>query len=240
MKCLRFTLKGKTAFFKQPEVNTFYYFSYGQVHKVALLGMFGAILGYNGYSSVVVPKEDYKDFPEFYTKLKDIQISVIPKGKQGIFSKKIQVFNNSVGYASQESGGNLIVKEEWLENPEWTIYVLLNNEESNKLATYLLGNQCIYYPYLGKNDHLATICNVHVIDIKEIEAEEREIHSLCPSKKVTFDFDEVGFRYAEYLPVGLKRSTNHYQVEQFYLTDAKVEETEESIYTDGEHNIIFY
>ena len=46
MEILRFNLSGKNAFFKKPEVNTFCYFTYGNIHKVALLGMFGAILGY--------------------------------------------------------------------------------------------------------------------------------------------------------------------------------------------------
>ena len=50
MKAVRFTLSGKNAFFKKPEVNSYYYFTYGQIHKVALLGMLGAIAGYNGYS----------------------------------------------------------------------------------------------------------------------------------------------------------------------------------------------
>lgn len=49
MKALKFTLSGKTAFFKKPEVNTFYYFTYGQIHKVVLLGIFGALLGYKGH-----------------------------------------------------------------------------------------------------------------------------------------------------------------------------------------------
>ena len=36
MKALKFTLSGKTAFFKRPEVNTYYYFTFGNIHKVAL------------------------------------------------------------------------------------------------------------------------------------------------------------------------------------------------------------
>ena len=50
MKAVKFVLSGKNAFFKKPEVNTYYYFTFGQIHKVALLGMFGAILGYDGYA----------------------------------------------------------------------------------------------------------------------------------------------------------------------------------------------
>ena len=39
MKVLRFTLSGKQAFFKKPEVNKYYYFTYGHIHRVALLGL---------------------------------------------------------------------------------------------------------------------------------------------------------------------------------------------------------
>ena len=48
MQALKFRLKGKHAFFKIPAVNSYYYFTYAQIHKVALLGIFGAILGYDG------------------------------------------------------------------------------------------------------------------------------------------------------------------------------------------------
>ena len=44
MQALKFRLKGKHAFFKIPAVNSYYYFTYAQIHKVALLGIFGAIL----------------------------------------------------------------------------------------------------------------------------------------------------------------------------------------------------
>ena len=42
MEAVRFTLSGRTAFFKKPEVNAYYYFTYSQIHKIALMGMFGA------------------------------------------------------------------------------------------------------------------------------------------------------------------------------------------------------
>ena len=60
MKALHVTLSGKTAFFKKPEVNTFYYFTYGNIHKVALLGIFGAILGYGGYAQMKAEKRKSK------------------------------------------------------------------------------------------------------------------------------------------------------------------------------------
>ena len=44
MEAVKFTLSGRNAFFKKPEVNAYYYFTYSQIHKIALMGMFGAIL----------------------------------------------------------------------------------------------------------------------------------------------------------------------------------------------------
>lgn len=49
MRALKFTLSGKNAFFKKPEVNAYFYFTYGQIHRVALLGILGAIVGNKDY-----------------------------------------------------------------------------------------------------------------------------------------------------------------------------------------------
>ena len=86
LKVLRFQLSGRTAFFKKPEVNTYGYFTYGMVHKVALLGIFGAILGYGGYTK---QHRDKTDYPEFYERLKDIKISIIPQNERGYIPKKM-------------------------------------------------------------------------------------------------------------------------------------------------------
>lgn len=83
-RALKFTLSGKTAFFKRPEVNTYYYFTFGNIHKVALLGMFGAILGYQGYNNT-------KELPEFYRKLKDVKYLLYRKIKKVIFLKRFSI-----------------------------------------------------------------------------------------------------------------------------------------------------
>lgn len=114
------------------------------------------------------------DYPEFYEKLKDIKISIVSNGKNGYFNKKLQTFNNSVGYASKEEGGNLIVKQFWLENPSWDIYILLDCDEAKKIADYIQNRKAIYLPYLGSNDHLANIMDVEIIDIEEKMSSEDE------------------------------------------------------------------
>lgn len=234
MKALKFILSGETAFFKVPMVNSVCYFTYGNIHKPALLGMFGAILGYKGYGYEII------DFPEYYEKLKDVKVSIVPNSENGYFNKKFQQFNNSVGYASQEQGGNLIVKEQWIEDPSWTIYIMLDNEESQKLADMIIHSQCVYIPYLGKNDHPATIEKVEYVEVKNVNAENLTIQSLSLSEALDFDQDEMDFKYEEYLPLTLNLETNHHELKKFILTNAPVEEAFTEIYEDGEKHITFY
>lgn len=233
MQVLKFDLKGKTAFFKSPEVNLCY-FTYGNIHKPVLLGIFGAIMGYKGYNN------GYDVYPEYYERLHHLKVSIIPGEERGVFDKKFQNFNNSVGYASQEQGGNLIVREQWLENPKWTIYVSLDSDESFKLADMIKNRECVYMPYLGKNDHPAVIENVEILSIEETEAEDQRIHSLAPADDLEFDWDDALYRYEEYLPAALTERTNQYQMKKFVLTDAEVIAAKVPVYQDGGKNIVFY
>ena len=138
MKALRFRLSGKTGFFKQPDVNTYLYYTYAQIHRIALLGLLGAIVGYKGYN-----EKGREKYPEFYKKLKDLKISIVSEGNDGIFDKKLQIFNNSTAFASNEEGGNLIVKQVWLENPSWLIYIFLDNDQSKLIKEYILDKKTI-------------------------------------------------------------------------------------------------
>lgn len=239
MKSLKFTVSGKTAFFKIPEVNTVCYFTYGNLHKPALLGMLGAVMGYAGYSQ---QKEIGSDYPEYYEKLQNLQVSVVPASKDGYFSRKVQVFNNSVGYASAEEGGNLIVKEQWLEEPAWTVYLKLDSPEAEKIAQKLLQHRCVYVPYLGKNDHPANITEVMVTELEEADVtkEEIELRCLAPARLTDFDMDAFSFRYGEFLPVTLNRDTNQYIAEKFVLTDGTLIDCKVPVYRDGQTYIVFY
>ena len=256
MEALKFTLSGNSAFFKDNVINTVY-LTYGNIHRVALLGMFGAILGYGGYGKqndmLNKKKKKMPDYPEFYEKLKDIKISIVSNGKNGYFNKKLQTFNNSVGYASKEEGGNLIVKQFWLENPSWDIYILLDCDEAMKIADYIQNRKAIYLPYLGSNDHLANIMDVETIDIEEkmsSEDETIEILSMVKAsdisekKKNVFSMDKNSikdniYKYSEYLPVALSKELNQYEKEKMTITNMSVV-LKKSYYKVEDKNIVFY
>ena len=256
MEALKFTLSGDSAFFKDNAINTVY-LTYGNIHRVALLGIFGAILGYGGYSKqndmLNKKKKKMPDYPEFYEKLKDIKISIVSNGKNGYFNKKLQTFNNSVGYASKEEGGNLIVKQFWLENPSWDIYILLDCDEAKKIAEYIKNKRAIYLPYLGSNDHLANIMDVEIIDIEEkLSSEDETIEILSmvkdsdisEKKKNVFSIDKNSIRddiykYSEYLPVTLSKELNQYEKEKMTITNMSVI-LKKSYYKVEDKNIVFY
>ncbi|UUV19990.1 type I-B CRISPR-associated protein Cas5b (plasmid) [Fusobacteria bacterium ZRK30] len=240
MEVLKFNLRGRTAFFKKPDVNTHLYFTYGSIHKMAVLGILGAMMGMGGYNQ---QNETKSKFPEFYEKLKDLKISIVPKNEKGYIPKKVQVFNNSVGYASKEQGGNLIVKEQWLEAPEWDIYVIIDGDEINKeLKRRLEEFDFEFIPYLGKNDHFADISSVKCFNIGELK-EIKQIESYFPksilgnmkssSKKKYWKVEEV-------LPVGIEGKANQYIYEKVLATNFEVEIKEnESIYKVDEKTLYF-
>lgn len=247
MKALRMTIEGRTAFFKKPEVNSYYYFTYGNIHKIALLGFFGAILGYGGYTQMKSAGKNKKGlilgFPQFYEQLSKLKISIIPNADKGFFRKKIQVFNNSVGYASKEQGGNLIVKEQWLENPSWTVYVLLDNVEAEGLAEALMAKKAVFVPYLGKNDHYADIKNVEICELAEAGKQQGKLSSLFlkdyTSQTDEYD-DDMTYKYQENLPYEMDEWTNNYKLKTFVYTDGNIIWDNENVYeTDGKY-LMFY
>lgn len=250
MEALKFTLSGKSAFFKKPEVNTYYSFTFGQIHKVSLLGIFGAILGLGGYGQKDWQSKKKKagiieEVPEFYDRLKDLKVAIVPGNKEGYIPKKIQSFNNSVGYASKEQGGNLIVKEQWLEGPKWDIYILLDSEEAREIATYIQNNKCVYMPYLGKNDHPADLKGAVILELNTVSEEEVFLSCLFPKKigelLLADEEDEIQeFKYEEQLPIGLDSWTNLYHYDTFVFTNLEVKNENAVIYQAEDKKLVFF
>lgn len=246
MKSLRFTLSGPAACFRQPDVNTKVYFTYNNIHKVALLGLLGAVLGLRGYGNTRLHGEEEGTYPEFYEKLSSLLVSVVPNGKNGYFTKKQQYFNNSVGYASKEQGGNLQVREQWLENPSWTIFLIQHELEDalwERLCCFLLQGKCVYLPYLGRNDFPAQIEDVQMVELSP--SKESHIHSLFLYEgdlKVLDEGVPSQYLFVETAPTGLVPIHNFYEFGRYIFTNGTIPEKVLSfpLYTDGERQYSFY
>lgn len=253
MRAISFKLSGKTACFRKPDVNVHAYFTYNNIHKPALLGLLGAIIGLGGYTQLHDEKEQIKvkikevkgqekkelenelekldkKLPEFYEKLKHLKVSITPLAPNGYFSKKIQTFNNSVGYASFEQGGNLIVREQWLENPVWQIMVLDDGSEIfQKISEYLLGGKSVFIPYLGKNDHPAKIEEVKSIQLDKA-TEEIKISSLFHEKTLEISKvpprGELSYFFKEISPFRLQEQYHFYEYVPLVFTNHKIQNGE--------------
>jgi len=263
MKAISFELSGKTACFRKPDVNQYAYFTYNNIHKPALLGILGAILGLGGHiqlhnenrkiedkNKTIKKKADKKPlndgYPEFYEKLKELKVSITPLTPHGYFSKKIQVFNNSVGYASREAGGNLIVREQWLENPKWQIMILDDKtDEYIKLKEYLTKNKAVYIPYLGKNDHPAKIGKIKEIELsKEIILDEGNyIDSLFIKNSDKIDGwqkeDEPPYLFQEVSPISLQKEYHFYEYKTLVFTNIGLENIPKDTYSYQDKNYAF-
>ncbi len=148
-KLISFIIYSEKGFFKKPDINDTIYLTYNMIHKPAVLGILGAIIGLEGFKKG-------NQLPEYYQRLKSIPVGIKPvNSKNGSFQKVVITYNNTTGFASEEKGGNLIINEQTLLNPSYKIYLLLDmgNEDQKKLYNYIKNQKSEYLPYMGKNDY---------------------------------------------------------------------------------------
>ena len=225
---ISFDIKADFGFLKKPDTNEPVYLTFNMIHKPFVLGLLGAILGERGFQKNEV-------LPDYYVKLKDTQISIMPlRAEKGNFQKTVITYNNGVGYASKEKGGNLIITEQTLVKPAYRIYLLTNNQE---LIHRIKNCEAEFLPYLGKNDFSLWWENVLIYDYEVFEPKNSYIVSSAFIKKsivkdgiedegdldfLEMDFTENEFMYFERLPVGYDEELFQYQYKPFVLTNLKL------------------
>lgn len=235
-KIISFDIESDFGMFKKPDVNNAY-FTFNIIPKIGILGILGAIIGLRGYNQM----SEGDDYPDFYTKLQDLPIGIIPYGNKGVYQKRIIKYNNTVGYANKD-GGTLNIIEQTLINPKYCIYIGLDlsNKDHKQIDKYLSSKpiEYEYIPYMGKNEFRLCIENVKIFEDKHfskfIPNDEFAIHSLFPNignealksneaLRSLFDdsMSETYFYYFERLPIKLDE-LNQYKYENFAYTNAKL------------------
>lgn len=229
---LSIDLKADFGLLKKPDTNEPVYLTFNMIHKPALLGIFGAIIGLQGFKK-------HCELPEYYQKLKDLKLGIQPlQHENGNYQKTVITYNNTTGMASDEQGGNLMVSEQTLIAPSFRVFVLIDPEDEyqQKLYEYLKESKAEYLPYLGKNDFSLwwergdfkaydydtytpnTGFQIATIFIKEESLKDGR-------KKATFvpgmsGSNEQKFMYFERLPVGYDEGPLYqYEYEDFSFTN---------------------
>lgn len=237
-KLISFTIKAEKGFFKKPDINEGIYLTFNILHKPALLGILGAIIGLSGYKK-------NEEFPEYYKILKDIPVGIEPiNHEKGNFQKTVITYTNTTGFASHEAGGNLIISEQTLIKPSYKIFLLLNldDEYQEKLFNYIKEQKAEYLPYMGKNDYSLWWNKSEVVEYEWEKIDKFESSSKITTlfiKKIPFinlkkenenfdllDFsllsEEPEFAYFEKLPIYFDEKLYQYKYEDFVYTNSKI------------------
>lgn len=236
-------------FLKKPDTNDPVYLTYNMLHKPALLGILGAILGLGGFSEA--KEEENKSskpqrgnqrkaiMPEYYQKLSSLKIGIKPlRDGNGNFSKTIIKYNNAVGYANKDEGKNgatLNIVEQTLIKPSYRCYLLLDdvNDLHKKLYNYMQTSQAVYLPYLGKNEYSLWWDNFQVYDFRLFSSLEKSFklssifikeEALKDGVKRSKGFKPKAtpsskFMYFENLPVDYNLDLIQYNLVAFAYTD---------------------
>ncbi len=240
MKLISFDIKSDFGFLKKPDINEGEIFiTYNMLHKPALLGVLGAIVGLRGYVK-------YGVLPEYYEQLINIRVGIMPlNDENGRYQKTNIKYNNSIGFGNLDKtnkfGETINITEQTLIKPAFRCYLELDDtiEIQNKLIHNILNRKSEYLPYLGKNEHSIWWENPFEIEYKEyvnnysfniitiftktisikeqIEEEEFDIFSMNDSDSI--------FMYFERLPIGfIKLGTYIYQYDlrSFVYTNRKL------------------
>lgn len=231
-KLISFDLKADFGFFKKPDYNDGLLLSYNLLHKPALLGVLGAISGFKGH-------QKKGELPEYYIKLSDLLVSIMPLNhEKGIFQKSSVKYINSVGYAN--SDGNLIIEETILLKPSYRCYLLIDigNPDHQRLEEALENNEAAFIPYLGKNEYQAwqdgqpkeytfepaksetdfSIGSIFTKTIKLKESKAEESYSF----ELGSMLNSGSYCYFEKLPIGFNKRLAQYEYADFVYTDWKL------------------
>ena len=104
---------------------------------------------------------------------------------------------------------------------------MLDCDESKHIGDYLEQSKCIYFPYLGKNDHPADIKNVKRLSVSNVSENKVQISSLFfrnigDTVELEEDDDIDVVRYCEKLPIALNPYTNLYEYQDFCYTNVSI------------------
>ena len=239
MQLISIDFQSDFGFFRKPETNNTLNVSYNVLHKPAVLGLIGAIIGLKGYQ-----KKD--ELPEYYVKLKNVGIGITPLGHDnGNFAKTPIKYSNTVGYANR--GTNFLTEELTLVAPKYRVYLLLDElvEEQKQLLENLQKGEAEYIPYFGKNEFAAwwdkESFRIYEFTVPEIIGKSIVIDTMFLKnqilkdnvEQVELDFLSAGeddgqsnFMYFERLPVDFDLELMQYQLQEMVFSNYLIKNTQ--------------
>ncbi len=236
MQIFSIDIVGELALFKKNDANDLVHVSYNFIHKPVLLGIFGAIIGFQGYSFAL-----QGEHPDFYKKLSNLKIAIYPLYNKPL-KKFITGFNNASGMGS-DAGTWQIKEQVMMGEPEirYRVYIYndgsIEQEDFNNLLSKVSTYKTEYPLYFGKNEFFAWYENYQEYSATPIKNDVSVIDSLvrlgenndiAMIKGSSFeDFNPLalesneGYTVYEYLPYDFDKN-GFYIKDIFILTQRKL------------------
>ncbi len=236
MNLVSFDLKGNFGFFRKPETNNTLNVSYNMLHKPALLGLLGAIIGLKGY-------QKKGELPEYYQKLSKIKVGIEPLNHdKGNFTKTPIKYSNTVGYGNK--GTTFLTEELTLISPQYRVFLLLDidKQEQEQLLENLKGCRTEFIPYFGKNEFTvwwdkdsfkvydfqqAELQEDQSIPIQNVFLKNQVIAENSEKPEVDFfsaanDDTELPFMYFERLPTRFNEELMQYELSEMVFSNCVI------------------
>ncbi len=233
MEGISFQLSGYGAMFTRPHINTANG-TYSHIHKIALLGLFGSMLGLSGhreyYNQVAeLKKKRTKElpltaFPEFYQELQGLKMAIVPNSPK--FPKNRDHIINGTGFYND--GYAIQLSEEYLIEPSWRIIVMqgeVRGELYQTLKETILKGDSHYRMYLGRNEYPASISEAKIVELEK-PVEVYEVAGVMPKKQVeilpSLDIEKKTYLHVEYMPIKYRPYVNNYIEEELCWTNEEI------------------
>lgn len=225
MEVLKFTLSGSGATFSNNSSNAVIT-TYPHIHKVALCGLIGAVIG--------IEKESQNPM-KFYNELKSLKIAIVPKKNK--FNINQTTHTNTTGHYNKRC--TYLICYDELINPSWDIYIAdTGNKYFSKLKEYMLDGKSHFLPYLGKNKWFAKFSNVAILEGGYSgDFIDNQINGLYPLKYFELEEEDndddllsLNRQYFEFfLPIELNNEIKCYEHEKIVITNDIISEIKEPI-----------
>lgn len=249
---LRFDLTARQGMLKNPMTSRGVNLTFTNLHVVALKGILGAILGFDGKLKLYNTQQDllFKEqkeplkinqmIPENLLKLEGLEYSIIPNLSEGNFLKRVYTTNNTTGlniYSKKTaSATNIILKDELLENVHYNVYIYDTSPYYAELKDCLVNSLAAYPIFLGQRQYPLNISNIEEIVMEETINYDK-VDSLYKKSNAIFDgkankyLDNVEY-FSEAIPSGLSYETTLYEYDEYVVTNSYIESYSDPVYKD--------
>lgn len=228
MEIVKFTVGGRCGMFTNNAVNSFIA-TYPHIHKVAVLGLLGSIIG--------ITKNENNP-KKFYDDLNSLRIGIVPHKIR--FNLNRSTYTNTTGHFNK-NGSTYVCEYDELINPSWDIYIENSNDNQyyDKIKDFLINKKAYFLPYLGRNIWFAKISQVEILDgiyLKPDEAVGKKISGIFvkdknilmkpdSDKEIDFLFggsseERINFEFI--LPTGLNNDTGCYIQKNVCISNDKI------------------